>query len=130
MRSNCWWKTWKWIRKLFFHFLNHSILNSIILLNSRGSKLSHKNFRLSLVRELTQQQGRVPRILATKGGKQAPSTSQMTQPDTQHNEQWPLEDECVQNHVTNKGKDYMVYPTTSHQYTEKSRSQKCNNTVI
>jgi hypothetical protein len=37
-----------------------SILNSFILLTSCSSKLSHQNFRLALVRELTEEGGRVP----------------------------------------------------------------------
>jgi hypothetical protein len=49
--------TWKWMKKLFFHLLDTSILNSFILLTSCGSKLSHQNFRLSFVRDLIKEGG-------------------------------------------------------------------------
>jgi hypothetical protein len=35
-------RTWKWTKKLFFHFLDLTVLNSYILLMSCGSKLSHR----------------------------------------------------------------------------------------
>jgi hypothetical protein len=54
--------TWKIMRKVFFHFLDLSILNSCILLPSYGSKLSHRNFTLALVRALTEEGGRVPNL--------------------------------------------------------------------
>jgi hypothetical protein len=37
-------RTWKWTKKLFFHLLDLTILNSQILLKSCGSKLSHRDF--------------------------------------------------------------------------------------
>jgi hypothetical protein len=53
-------RTWKWTKKSFFHFLDLSVLNSYILLTSCGSKLTHRDFRLALVRDLIQKWGRVP----------------------------------------------------------------------
>jgi hypothetical protein len=47
-------RTWKWTKKLFFHLLDLSVLNSYILLTSCGSKLTHRDFRLTLVRDLIQ----------------------------------------------------------------------------
>jgi len=41
--------TGKWTKKIFFHLLDLTILNSTIILASCGSKLSHRQFRLSLV---------------------------------------------------------------------------------
>jgi len=52
--------TWKWTKKLFFHLLDLTILNSIIILTSCGSKLSHQQFKLTLVGGLIQEAGRVP----------------------------------------------------------------------
>jgi len=52
--------TWKWTKKIFFHLLDLNILNSTIILASCGSKLSHRQFRLSLVRDPIQEGGRVP----------------------------------------------------------------------
>jgi hypothetical protein len=48
---------WKWMKKLLFHLLDLSILNSYILLTSCGSKLTHCDFRLTLVRDLIQEGG-------------------------------------------------------------------------
>jgi hypothetical protein len=45
-------RTWKWAKKLFFHLLDLTILNSHILLKSCGSNLSHRDFRLTLVRNM------------------------------------------------------------------------------
>jgi hypothetical protein len=54
-------RTWKWMNKLFFHFLDLTVLNSYILLTSCGSKLSHRDFRLSLVRNMVEFAGPQPR---------------------------------------------------------------------
>jgi len=51
--------TWNWTKKPFFHLLDLTILNSYIILTSHGSKLSHQQFRLTLVRPLVQEAGRV-----------------------------------------------------------------------
>ena len=44
--------TFKWTTKLFFHFLDLTVLNSWILLSSRAAKYTHRDFRLLLVRNL------------------------------------------------------------------------------
>jgi hypothetical protein len=54
----------------------------------------------------------------------------MIQPDKQHNEHWPLEDKCVQNHVKNKGKDCMVYLTTSNHITTLTKADHTNVTAL
>ncbi|PNF35737.1 hypothetical protein B7P43_G16133 [Cryptotermes secundus] len=53
-------RTWKWTNKLFFHLLNLTIVNSFILLSSCGVKLSHREFRLALVRNILEHAGRGP----------------------------------------------------------------------
>ncbi|PNF19047.1 hypothetical protein B7P43_G11709 [Cryptotermes secundus] len=53
-------RTWKWTNKLFFHLLDLTILNSYILLSSCGAKLSHREFRLALVRNMLERAGRGP----------------------------------------------------------------------
>ena len=63
--------TWKWTKKPFFHPLELTILNSFIILTSRGSKLLHRQFKLTLVRALVQEAGRVPRPQTTRQGGQA-----------------------------------------------------------
>jgi hypothetical protein len=47
--------TWKWRKKLFFHFL---ILASFILLSSCGMKLSHWDFHLTLVQNMLEHTAR------------------------------------------------------------------------
>jgi hypothetical protein len=84
-------RTWKWTKKLFFHLLDLSILNSYILLTSCGSKLTHRDFRLTLVRDLIQEGGRVPRPQTTPWGRPTTSTSQPTRLDIRQNEHWPSE---------------------------------------
>ncbi|PNF39361.1 hypothetical protein B7P43_G18177 [Cryptotermes secundus] len=51
-------RTWKWTNKLFFHLLDLTILNSFILLSSCGAKLSHRDFRLTLVCNMVEEAGR------------------------------------------------------------------------
>jgi hypothetical protein len=52
-------RTWKWMKKLFFHLLDFTVLNSYSILHSHSSKLSHRDFQLSLIRDLIQKGGRV-----------------------------------------------------------------------
>ena len=63
--------TWKWTKKPFFHILDLTILNSFIILTSHGSKLSHWQFRLTLVKALVQKAGRVPQPQTTRPKRQA-----------------------------------------------------------
>jgi hypothetical protein len=51
-------RSWKWTNKLFFHFLDLTILNSFILLSSCEAKLSHRDFRFALVRNMLAHAGR------------------------------------------------------------------------
>lgn len=44
-------RLWKWMKKLFFHLPEITILTSFITLNSCGSKLSHLLFILTMVRD-------------------------------------------------------------------------------
>ena len=60
-------RTFKWAKKLFFHLLDLDILNSYILHSScRGKKMSHRDLRYTLVRNMLACAGperRVPRQL-------------------------------------------------------------------
>jgi hypothetical protein len=47
-------------KKLFFHLLDMTILNSFLLLTACGTKITHRDFRLSLVRNLTERAGSLP----------------------------------------------------------------------
>jgi hypothetical protein len=42
-------RTWKWTKKLLFHLLDLTVLNSYILSPSCVAKLSHANFRIALI---------------------------------------------------------------------------------
>jgi hypothetical protein len=48
-------------KKLFFHLLDMTILNSFLLLTAYGTKITCRDFRLSLVRNLTERAGSLPR---------------------------------------------------------------------
>ena len=51
-------RTWKWTKKLFFHLFDLAILNSYVLFSSCGvKKISHRDFELTLVRNLLAQAG-------------------------------------------------------------------------
>jgi hypothetical protein len=55
-------RTRKWTKELFFHLLNLAIVNSYILLSScNGKKISHRDFRLTLIREMLAHSGYEPR---------------------------------------------------------------------
>jgi hypothetical protein len=45
-------RTCKWTKKLSFHLTDMTILNGILIHISHGGKMTHKNFREILVREL------------------------------------------------------------------------------
>jgi len=62
--------TWKWTKKLFFHLLDLTTVNSCNILDSYGSKLSHWQFRLTLVTDLPQEPGRMPRPQTTTQRRQ------------------------------------------------------------
>jgi len=54
-------RTWKWTKKLFLHLLDMTILNSYILLSAcGGKKISHRDFRFTLVREMLAWAGHEP----------------------------------------------------------------------
>ena len=50
--------TFRWTMKLFFHFVDLTVLNSWILLSSCGAKHTHRDFRLLLVRNLIEEAGK------------------------------------------------------------------------
>ena len=62
--------TWKWTKKLFFHDLDLAVLNTYSLLKSCGSKLSHRDFWLTLVRNMAKLAGLHPQPLQPVVGHQ------------------------------------------------------------
>jgi len=67
-------RTSKWTKKLSVNLLDHTILNSHILLQSYGSKLLHREFRLTLVRNVVELAVPQPRPLQTVGRLSALAT--------------------------------------------------------
>ena len=82
-------QTWKWTKKLFFDLLDLAIVNSYILISScGGKKISHRDFRLALIKEKLAQSGHEPRPSMPVG--RPPSASYNTgRLDTCHNKHWP-----------------------------------------
>ena len=67
-------RTWKWTKKLFFHLLNLTIVNSYIILPScGGKKISRRDFRLTLIREMLARAGHEPRPSTPVGPETSPS---------------------------------------------------------
>jgi len=82
-------RTWKWTKKLFFHLLDLAVVNSYILLSSSGGKkISHRDFRLTLIREMLARSGHEPRP-SIPVGKPAPASTNIRRLDTRHNKHWP-----------------------------------------
>jgi len=82
--------TFKWTMKLFFHFLDLTVLNSWILLSSCGAKYTHRDFRLLLVRNLTEEAGKsqdrpTPRLV----GRPSSGTKNVLRLKSRHNKHWP-----------------------------------------
>jgi hypothetical protein len=82
-------QTWKWTKKLFFHLLDLAVLNSYILLSScGGKKISHRDFRLALVREMLAWAGHEPQP-SRPVGRPALASANTSRLDTRHNKHWP-----------------------------------------
>jgi hypothetical protein len=82
-------RTWNWIIKLFIHFLDLAIVNSYILLSScGGKKVSHRDFRPTLIREMLAHSGYEPRP-SMPVGRPAQTSTNIVRLDTRHNKHWP-----------------------------------------
>jgi len=71
-------------KETIFHLLDLMILNSFILLTPCGTKLSHRDFRLALVRNLIQEGGRVIQCQTNPQVGQTPSTSHLEVHGSKH----------------------------------------------
>jgi hypothetical protein len=81
-------RTRKWIKKLFFHLWDMAILNSCILLSTcGGKKISHRDFRLTLIREMLARARYEPRPFRAVG-RPALASAKITRLDTRHNKHW------------------------------------------
>jgi len=82
-------QTWKWTKKLFFHLLDLAIVNSYIPLSScGGKKISHRDFLLTLIREMLARSGHEPRP-SMPVGRPAQTSANIRRLDTRHNKHWP-----------------------------------------
>ena len=61
--------------------------NTVVILTSCGSKLSHWLFRVMVMSDLILETGRVPRTRITRQERQSPSISQLNRLDTRYNKQ-------------------------------------------
>jgi len=86
-------RTFKWTKKLFFHLLDLAILNSYILLSScGGKKMSHRDFRYTLVRNMLAHAGpewRIPRPL----GRPPNVESHVARLEVCGSKHWPIPSE-------------------------------------
>jgi len=81
-------RAWKWTKKLFFHLLDLATVNSYILLSScGGKKISHRDFLLTLIREMLARSGHEPRQ-SMPVGRPAPASTNIGRLDTHHNKHW------------------------------------------
>ena len=83
-------RTFKWTKKLFFHFLDLTIHNSWILLSSCGAKYTHQDFRLLLVRNLIEEAGKsqdlsTPRLV----GRPCSGAKNVLRLESHRNRHWP-----------------------------------------
>ena len=79
-------RTFKWTTKLFFHFLDLTVLNSWILLSSCGAKYTHRDFWLLQVRNLIAEAGKsqdrpTPRLV----GRQSAAATNVLRLESRHN---------------------------------------------
>ena len=83
-------RTFKRTTKLFFHFLDVTVLNSWILLSSCGAKCTHKDFRLLLVRNLIEEAGKSHyRPTPSLVGRPSATATNAIRLDSYHNQHWP-----------------------------------------
>jgi hypothetical protein len=96
---------WKWTKKLFFHLLDLTVLNSHILLKSCGCKLSQTDFQPTLVRNMVKFAGQQPCPLQAVGRPSALATRIGHQEESSHHH-WPTATEkridCVVCHACTK----------------------------
>jgi hypothetical protein len=82
-------RTWKWTKKLFFHLLDLTILNSYILLSSCGAKLSHRDFRIALVRNMLEHAGRGPPRPQRPVGRPPALSTRVSRLEEANRQHWP-----------------------------------------
>jgi len=83
-------RTWKWTKKLFFHLFDLAILNSYILFSSLGGKkISHRNFRNTLLGNLLVQAGQESNVQRPIGRPPA-AADQVLRLEERGRLHWPI----------------------------------------
>jgi len=76
-------------KKALFPPVRLAVVNSYILLSScGGKKISHRDFCLTIIREILAQFGHKPRS-SMPVGRPAPASTNIGRLDTRHNKHWP-----------------------------------------
>ena len=80
----------KWSTKLFSHLLDLTVLNSWILLSSCVAQYTHRDFRLLLVRNLSEEAGKIqdcptPSLV----GRPSVAAANIVWLESRHNQHWP-----------------------------------------
>jgi hypothetical protein len=92
--------SYKWTTKLFFHLLDLTVLNSWILLSSCGSKYTHRDFRLLLVRNLIEEAGRSQdRTTPSLVGRPSAVETNVTRLEVHHSQHWPVKTSKLSCHL-------------------------------
>jgi hypothetical protein len=80
-------RTWKWTKKLFFHLTDMTILNAFLIHKSCGGKMTQKQFREILVREIIMH-SKDENVTATgiSRGRPSSAASQLCRLEVKH---WP-----------------------------------------
>jgi hypothetical protein len=82
-------RSWKWTKKLFFHFLDMTILSSFLLLTSCSAKMTHRDFQLALVQNLIEDAGSLPRPHRPLGRPAGPD-KKVSQFEVNFSNHWPV----------------------------------------
>jgi hypothetical protein len=83
-------RTWKWTKKLFFHLLHLTILNSYILLSScGGKKISQRDFRITLLGNMLVQAG-LERNVQRPTGRTLAAATQVVRFEERGKKHWPI----------------------------------------
>jgi hypothetical protein len=79
---------WKLTNKLFLHLLDLTVLNSCILLQSCGGKMTHYNFWLALMRNLIKYAGTEVHPQSVLWGRLVSAEKKVGRLDSAHNKHW------------------------------------------
>ena len=83
--------TWKWKKKLFLHLFDLTFLNSYILFSSCGGKnISHRDFRLTVVRNLLAHAGHERNVPRAIGRPPTAAATQVVRLEKSGRKHWPI----------------------------------------